>query len=55
MSLAYPQLVRRPYDLRRAAALLWMDAATEVARRLGHGVANGGDDTRNDEIGDAVG
>ncbi|RAO57731.1 hypothetical protein LUPAC06_02953 [Micromonospora saelicesensis] len=35
-------LVRRPYDLRHAAASLWLNAGvppTEVARRLGHGVA----------------
>jgi integrase len=35
-------LARRPYDLRHAAASLWLNAgvpATEVARRLGHSVA----------------
>jgi integrase len=42
-------LARRPYDLRHAAASLWLNAAslwlnngvpaTEVARRLGHDVA----------------
>ena len=35
-------LARRPYDLRHAAALLWLNAGvpvTEVARRLGHSVA----------------
>ncbi|MEV1317902.1 tyrosine-type recombinase/integrase [Micromonospora arborensis] len=61
-------LVRRPYDLRHAAASLWLNAGvppTEVARRLGHGVAvllrvyanciDGGDDTMNDKIGDALG
>ncbi|WP_207386309.1 hypothetical protein [Protofrankia symbiont of Coriaria ruscifolia] len=35
-------LARRPYDLRNAAATLWLNSgvpATEVARRLGHGVA----------------
>jgi hypothetical protein len=35
-------LARRPYDLRHAAATLWLNSgvpATEVARRLGHGVA----------------
>jgi integrase len=35
-------LARRPYDLRHAAASLWLNSgvpATEVARRLGHGVA----------------
>ena len=34
-------LARRPYDLRHAAASLWLNAgvpATEVARRLGHSV-----------------
>ena len=39
--LASP-LVRRPYDLRHAAVSLWLNAgvpATEVARRVGHGVA----------------
>ncbi|WP_433127378.1 hypothetical protein ACQPWW_31035 [Micromonospora sp. CA-240977] len=61
-------LVRRPYDLRHAAASLWLHAGvppTEVARRLGHGVAvllrvyanciDGGDDTMNDKIGDVLG
>ncbi|MGW4501642.1 hypothetical protein ACWENR_23905 [Micromonospora sp. NPDC004336] len=56
-------LVRRPYDLRHAAASLWLNAGvppTEVARRLGHGVAvllrvyanciDGGDDSMNDKI-----
>lgn len=55
-------LVRRPYDLRHAAASLWLNAGvppTEVARRLSHGVAvllryatciDGGDDTMNDKI-----
>jgi integrase len=35
-------LARRPYDLRHAAASLWLNSgvpATEVARRLGHSVA----------------
>jgi hypothetical protein len=35
-------LARRPYDLRHAAVTLWLNSgvpATEVARRLGHGVA----------------
>ena len=35
-------LARRPYDLRHAAASLWLNngvPATEVARRLGHGMA----------------
>jgi integrase len=35
-------LARRPYDLRHAAASLWLNSgvpATEVAQRLGHGVA----------------
>lgn len=35
-------LAGRPYDLRHAAASLWLNAGvavTEVARRLGHGVA----------------
>jgi len=61
-------LVRRPHDLRHAAASLWLNAGvppTEVARRLGHGVAvllrvyanciDGGDDGMNDRIGDALG
>jgi len=60
-------LARRPYDLRHAAASLWLNAgvpATEVARRLGHGVAvllkiyanciDGGEDGMNDRIGDAL-
>ncbi|WP_329107091.1 tyrosine-type recombinase/integrase [Micromonospora sp. NBC_01699] len=60
-------LVRRPYDLRHAAASLWLNAgvpATEVARRLGHGVAvllrvyanciDGGEGTVNDKIGGAL-
>jgi integrase len=61
-------LARRPYDLRHAAASLWLNAgvpATEVARRLGHRVAvllrvyanciDGGEDGVNDRIGDALG
>lgn len=35
-------MARRPYDLRHGAASLWLNAGvqpTEVARRLGHGVA----------------
>jgi hypothetical protein len=35
-------LARRPYDLRHAAASLWLNAgvpATEVAQRLGHSVS----------------
>jgi integrase len=35
-------LAARPYDLRHAAASLWLNAGvvtTEVARRLGHSVA----------------
>ncbi len=35
-------LARRPYDLRHAGVSLWLNAgvaATEVARRAGHGVA----------------
>ncbi|WP_243715346.1 tyrosine-type recombinase/integrase [Micromonospora sp. KC207] len=61
-------LARRPYDLRHAAASPWLNAGvppTEVARRLGHGVAvllrvhanciDGGDDTMNDKIGGALG
>jgi integrase len=60
-------LVRRPYDLRHAAASLWLNAgvpATEVARRLGHSVAvllrvyanciDGGDAGINDRIGGAL-
>ena len=41
-SEATSPLAGRPYDLRHAAASLWLNsgvAATEVARRLGHGVA----------------
>jgi integrase len=61
-------LARRPYDLRHAAASLWLNAgvpATEVARRLGHSVAvllkvyanciDGGEDGVNDRIGGALG
>jgi integrase len=61
-------LAKRPYDLRHAAASLWLNAgvpATEVARRLGHSVAvllrvyanciDGGDAGVNDRIGDALG
>ncbi|GAA3335468.1 site-specific integrase [Amorphoplanes nipponensis] len=61
-------LARRPYDLRHAAASLWLNAdvpATEVARRLGHSVAvllrvyanciDGGDAGMNDRIGGALG
>jgi integrase len=61
-------LAKRPYDLRHAAASLWLNAgvpATEVARRLGHSVAvllrvyanciDGGEDGVNDRIGDALG
>jgi integrase len=61
-------LARRPYDLRHAAASLWLNAgvpATEVARRLGHSVAvllrvyanciDGADEGSNDRIGDALG
>jgi integrase len=60
-------LARRPYDLRHAAASLWLNSgvpATEVARRLGHSVAvllriyanciDGGDDTNNQRIEDAL-
>ncbi|MFF0378974.1 tyrosine-type recombinase/integrase [Actinoplanes missouriensis] len=60
-------LARRPYDLRHAAASLWLNAgvpATEVARRLGHSVAvllrvyanciDGGDAGVNDRIGGAL-
>ncbi|MGH3864711.1 MAG: tyrosine-type recombinase/integrase [Pseudonocardiaceae bacterium] len=56
-------LARRPYDLRHAAASLWLNngvSATEVARRLGHDVAvllkiyanciDGQEDTINDQI-----
>ena len=60
-------LARRPYDLRHAAASLWLNSgvpATEVARRLGHGVAVllrvyanclDGQDVMNDRIEDALG
>lgn len=61
-------LARRPYDLRHAAASLWLNSgvpATEVAHRLGHSVAvllrvyanciHGGDDTNNQRIEDALG
>jgi integrase len=61
-------LARRPYDLRHAAASLWLNAGvppTEVARRLGHSVAvllkvyanciDGGEDGVNDRIGGALG
>jgi integrase len=57
-------LARRPYDLRHAAASLWLNAGgppTEIARRLGHSVAvllkvyanclDGGEDGVNDKIG----
>lgn len=60
-------LVRRAYDLRHAAASLWLNAgvpATEVARRLGHSVAvllkvyancvDGTDDGHNGRIGNAL-
>jgi integrase len=60
-------LARRPYDLRHAAASLWLNSgvpATEVARRLGHSVAvllrvyanciDGGDDANNQRIEDAL-
>ena len=60
-------LARRPYDLRHAAASLWLNAgvpATEVARRLGHSVAvllkvyanciDGGEDGLNERIGGAL-
>ncbi len=56
-------MARRPYDLRHAAASLWLTngvPATEVARRLGHDVAmllksfgnciDGQEDTINDQI-----
>src|SRR5215470_12429045 len=56
-------LARRPYDLRHAAASLWLNngvPATEVARRLGHDVAvllkfyanciDGQEDAINDRI-----
>jgi hypothetical protein len=58
----------RPYDLRHAAASLWLNAGvavTEVGRRLGHGVAvllnvyanciDGQGDAANDRIAAAVG
>lgn len=61
-------LARRPYDLRHAAATLWLNAGvppTEVARRLGHSVAvllkiyanciDGDDDGLNERIGGALG
>lgn len=61
-------LARRPYDLRHAAASLWLNAGvppTEVARRLGHSVAvllkvyanciDGGEDGVNGRIADALG
>ncbi|GAA0534878.1 hypothetical protein GCM10010172_14970 [Paractinoplanes ferrugineus] len=60
-------LAKRPYDLRHAAASLWLNAgvpATEVARRLGHRVAvllrvyanciDGGEDGVNDRIHNAL-
>jgi integrase len=60
-------LARRPYDLRHAAASLWLNAgvpATEVARRLGQGVAvllhvyanciDGTDGDNNQRIGAAL-
>jgi integrase len=60
-------LARRPYDLRHAAASLWLNSgvpATEVARRLGHSVKvllaiyanciDGGDDGLNDRIDGAL-
>jgi integrase len=60
-------LARRAYDLRHAAASLWLNAgvpATEVARRLGHSVRvlltvyanciDGGDDGFNERIGSAL-
>jgi len=65
--LASP-LARRPYDLRHAAASLWLNAgvpATEVARRLGHSVTvllkvyancvDGQDQAANDRIAFALG
>lgn len=61
-------LARRPYDLRHAAASLWLSAgvpATEVSRRLGHSVAvllkvyanvvDGQEDAANDRIAGALG
>lgn len=60
-------LARRAYDLRHAAASLWLNAGvtpTEVARRLGHSVAvllrvyanciDGGDDGINERISGAL-
>jgi integrase len=60
-------LAGRPYDLRHAAASLWLNAGiavTEVARRLGHGVAvllkvyanclDGQGETANDRIAAAL-
>jgi hypothetical protein len=35
-------LAGRPYDLRRAAASLWLRAVTAVARQPGHGVSSEG-------------
>ncbi len=59
----HPPLARQPYDLRQAAASLWLNNGvhpTEVARRLGHDVAvllkiyvnciDGQEDTINDQI-----
>jgi integrase len=61
-------LARRPYDLRHAAASLWLNAgvpATEVARRLGNSVkvllqtyancVDGDDDGYNDRIATSLG
>jgi hypothetical protein len=61
-------VARRPYDLRHAAASLWLNSgvpATEVARRLGHGVAvllrvfanciSGQQDSMSDRIDGALG
>jgi integrase len=61
-------LARRPYDLRHAAASLWLNAGvqpTEVARRLGHSVAvllrvyvnciDGAEDAANHRIDGALG
>jgi integrase len=61
-------LVKRAYDLRHAAASLWLNAGvppTEVARRLGHSVAvllrvyanciDGDADQHNNRIADALG
>jgi integrase len=61
-------LAGRPYDLRHAAASLWLNAGvavTEVARRLGHGVAvllnvyanciDGQGEAANDRIAAALG